>query len=119
MRMSFIALFLFCIGAAWSEEQAIKGITKVDPALVQGPIASALDEKITVDFTAEPFTRAIKRIGALSGMNIVVASELIKDPPGPVTMKCENMKTRAVLEAVLKLNSLHYEALNGALFIQK
>jgi tetratricopeptide (TPR) repeat protein len=73
--------------------------------------------KVSFDFDKKPLQDVVAHLGTVSGLNIVLDPEAVRDGPLDVTLRVKDMPLQSALNWTLKLAGLKYTLKDGAIFI--
>ncbi|MBA2479071.1 MAG: hypothetical protein H0V44_00280 [Planctomycetes bacterium] len=80
-------------------------------------LSDRLDQRVTFDFQDQSFEDVVNFLRQVTGVNIVVAPEVMAASPPTVSLKAKDMKFGNALKLIMELTSLHYALQNQAIFI--
>ncbi|MBA3707448.1 MAG: hypothetical protein H0W83_01355 [Planctomycetes bacterium] len=80
-------------------------------------LSARLEERVSFEFQDQGFEEVVNFLRQVTGVNIVVAPEVIAANPPTVSLKAKDMKFGNALKLIMELTNLHYALQNQAIFI--
>ncbi len=83
---------------------------------VPASLISKMDVRVTVDFQDVDLVDAIDQFQKLTGINVVIGSELRATNDKTITLKAKNMKATSLVKWIKQLGDVHATYMNEAIY---